>query len=350
MADLKEIQINGVVYNFKDTTARTQVGTGTPTIVDLVAGMVDTTKPYLYVGEETGYTAGDWYFYDGTEWVSGGTYGTDGGVNTNARNILKYILQRVAYTEQGMQTYVDALYQALAQAGGGSVTTTYMIMNALTHVTNSNDATGIDEGESYTATLTADTDYSIDSVVITMGGTDITSTAYSNGEINIASVTGDVIITATAIYYPTISFFIGCNAQVQDSSMKVNTVDYKRAMAYLTSQYNGGKIYTIAAGVVAIGLTDDVYPLYIPDGATKITVSCPDLSCAINVHKDENDVVTGIDGGSWSAVGGVTDYDLSSYIAQGATHLSIGFKNGSNTSLEGTTIDNTTVTIRFDNY
>lgn len=197
MADLKEIQINGVVYNFKDTTARTQVGTGTPTIVDLVADMVDTTKPYLYVGSETGYTAGDWYYYDGSAWVSGGTYGTDGGVNTNARNILKYILQRVAYTETGMQTYVNALYQALAQAGG-TVTTTYTIMNVLTNVTNSNDATGADEGDSYTATLTADTGYTIDSVVVTMGGVDVTSTVYSNGTITIASVTGDVIITAVA--------------------------------------------------------------------------------------------------------------------------------------------------------
>ena len=176
---------------------------GTPTPVSLASAMTDTSVIYLYTGTEEGYESGHWYYYNGTEWTDGGQYGADGGINTNARNILKYILERVAYTETGMQTYVNALYQALAQSGGGggSETTTYMIMNALTNVTNSNDATGCNEGDSYTATLTADTDYSIDSVVVTMGGTDITNIAYSNGTITIASVTGDVLITASAHAY-----------------------------------------------------------------------------------------------------------------------------------------------------
>lgn len=174
---------------------------GSAVVVDAVADMSDTTQAYLYVGNESGYTKGDWYYYDGTAWVSGGKYGADGGVNTNARNILKYILEKVAYTEQGMQTYVDALYQALAQGGGGGGgTTTYMIINALTHVTNSNDATGADGGDSYSGTLTVDNGYFMGTVTITMGGTDITSTAYNSTThvITIASVTGNIVITAVA--------------------------------------------------------------------------------------------------------------------------------------------------------
>lgn len=177
-------------------TATAGGGDGAPMPVDTVAEMIDTTKVYLYVGSETGYTFGDWYYYNGTAWVSGGKWGADGGVNTNARNLLDYILERVAYTETGMQVYVDALYEALAQAG--AVTTTYTITNALSHVTNSNTATGCEEGDSYTGTLTADTDYTIDTVTVTMGGIDITSTAYNNGVITIASVTGNIVITASA--------------------------------------------------------------------------------------------------------------------------------------------------------
>ena len=37
-------------------------------------------------------------------------------------------------------------------------------------------------------------------VTVTMGGTDITSTAYSNGVISIASVTGNLVITVTETY------------------------------------------------------------------------------------------------------------------------------------------------------
>lgn len=75
----------------------------------------------------------------------------------------------------------------------------YHSINAnLTGVTLSNAQTSIEDGESYTATVTPNSGYTIDSVTVTMGGTDITSTAYSNGVITIASVTGNVSITATA--------------------------------------------------------------------------------------------------------------------------------------------------------
>ena len=36
--------------------------------------MTDTDKIYVYVGSETGYINGNWYYYDGTAWVSGGVY------------------------------------------------------------------------------------------------------------------------------------------------------------------------------------------------------------------------------------------------------------------------------------
>lgn len=73
------------------------------------------------------------------------------------------------------------------------------ITNSLTHVTNSNASVSVEEGAAYTATLSADTGYTLNSVTITMGGIDITSTAYSDGNISIASVTGDIVITAVAI-------------------------------------------------------------------------------------------------------------------------------------------------------
>jgi len=47
---------------------------GSPLTAATAADMTDETKVYVYTGEEAGYTAGNWYYYDGTEWLSGGVY------------------------------------------------------------------------------------------------------------------------------------------------------------------------------------------------------------------------------------------------------------------------------------
>lgn len=230
-------------------------GDGAPMPVDTVAEMIDTTKVYLYVGSETGYTFGNWYYYDGNDWVSGGKWGADGGVNTNARNLLQYILERVAYTDTDMEVYVNALYEALAQAG--AVTTTYTITNALSHVTNSNNATGCNSGDSYSATLTAETNYAIDTVTITMGGTDITSTAYNNGVITIASVTGNVVITATAIAEPAFQYGLVDNS----SAVTGSYIDETGAIQTATSKsgYYADYINISSLSSVVVGFSGSEY-------------------------------------------------------------------------------------------
>lgn len=47
---------------------------GGPNIAQTVADMTETDKVYVYLGSETGYTAGNWYYHNGTAWVSGGVY------------------------------------------------------------------------------------------------------------------------------------------------------------------------------------------------------------------------------------------------------------------------------------
>jgi hypothetical protein len=81
---------------------------------------------------------------------------------------------------------------------GEVVAVTYTITNSLTNATNSNSASSIAEGSPYSATITANSGYELISVTVTMGGTDITASAVSGGDIYIASVTGDVVITAIA--------------------------------------------------------------------------------------------------------------------------------------------------------
>ena len=71
----------------------------------------------------------------------------------------------------------------------------YSVTNNLTNCTNSNSATQAVEGGSYSATITANSGYELSSVVVTMGGSAVSVT---NGVINIASVTGNIVITAVA--------------------------------------------------------------------------------------------------------------------------------------------------------
>lgn len=76
--------------------------------------------------------------------------------------------------------------------------TSYAITNTLTHCTTNNAATSIVSGNAYAATITAAEGYTLGTVTVTMGGTDISSTAVSGGAITVPSVTGALVITATA--------------------------------------------------------------------------------------------------------------------------------------------------------
>ena len=76
--------------------------------------------------------------------------------------------------------------------------TVYTVTNNLSHCVNNNAATNVVSGQPYAALITANTGYTLDTVTVTMGGTDITSSAVDDGAITIPAVTGNVVITATA--------------------------------------------------------------------------------------------------------------------------------------------------------
>ena len=79
---------------------------------------------------------------------------------------------------------------------GTAAAQVYTVTNNLTNVTNSNSDTTA--SGFYSATLTVVDGYSMNSVVITMGGVDITDSIYGDGGILITEVTGDIVITAVA--------------------------------------------------------------------------------------------------------------------------------------------------------
>ena len=91
----------------------------------------------------------------------------------------------------------DGTYTEIGTLEVGAIVT-YTITQNLTNVTSDYSAMSVREGESLTINLTANSGCNMSTVTVTMGGTDITSTAYSGGVVTIASVTGKIIITAVA--------------------------------------------------------------------------------------------------------------------------------------------------------
>lgn len=206
---------------------------GSPLTASTVSAMTDKKKVYVYTGSESGYTAGNWYSWNGTAWVPGGAYNSAAiqtdktlkqpdkaadsaivgqqigklkesideiknsgtGLSNTAKNLLIAILKNAVYTVN-QKTNIEALENALSTQN--TPTDAWSIVQNLTYVTSTNTAFNVKKGESYTTTIVPNTNYTINSVTVVMGGVDITNTTYNNGVITINSVTGNVTITAVA--------------------------------------------------------------------------------------------------------------------------------------------------------
>ena len=96
---------------------------------------------------------------------------------------------------------INAYRRAMIDGTPADITgPTFTITNTLSNCASSNSAGSIGINERYTATITANSGYTLDgaSVAVSMGGTDITSTAYSSGVISIPAVTGAIVISVSA--------------------------------------------------------------------------------------------------------------------------------------------------------
>lgn len=98
-----------------------------PLVASLAAQMTDTTRVYVYTGAEGGYIAGNWYYHNGTAWVSGGVYQSSGisdGSVTNAKLAQQYS-DALTTTVSGSKLYIE---DKLANASVGvSATSDYWV-------------------------------------------------------------------------------------------------------------------------------------------------------------------------------------------------------------------------------
>lgn len=115
----------------------------------------------------------------------------------------------------------------------------YSVTNNLTDCISNNSATQAVQGGSYSATITANSGYELSSIKVTMGGTDISSTAVSGGNISIADVTGNIVITAVA-------------TEIVVTPTYTNLFDPSKAT--INYRYNSSGALTAQDGYVAINI------------------------------------------------------------------------------------------------
>ena len=70
-----DTQLEGYVEQCKQyaETAKNEAY-GSPLTAATAAAMTDQSRVYVYTGSETGYTAGHWYYHNGSAWTDGGVY------------------------------------------------------------------------------------------------------------------------------------------------------------------------------------------------------------------------------------------------------------------------------------
>lgn len=105
---------------------------------------------------------------------------------------IEEVLKNVVYKSKNTSAYDAFTKMVTAVKPEGAVSA---IFN-LTNCTIDNERPYYLTGDSYTGTVTINDNTDFDSITVTMGGTDITSTAVSGMTITISEITGAIVITA----------------------------------------------------------------------------------------------------------------------------------------------------------
>lgn len=153
---------------------------------------------------------------------------------------------------------------------------TYTVTNNLTNCNNSNAATTAKKGSSYSATITASANHKLSSVTCTMGGVVQTVT---NGQINIASVTGNIVITASATKNAVVDGEHAVTYNLLNCDTSQTTESVKSGSAYSTTitPKSGYDLYVVTYTLGAN--TNDIHQLKKgTDTASSVNISIPSLT------------------------------------------------------------------------
>ena len=139
----------------------------------------------------------------------------------------------------------------------------YTVTNILTGCASSNAATTVTEGDAYYATITASSGYVLNgaTVVVKMGGTEVTALYYANGIINIPNVSGNIEITITAaVYVPSYTNVLPLALDPNTKSGVWDGIGYRNgAYASSAKPFYGTDAACWCTGAIAINPSDAIY-------------------------------------------------------------------------------------------
>lgn len=182
------------------------------------------------------------------------------GENDNERVVAWAVANGITAAE------INAFRASMISGDAGEVTVPlqeYAVTNTLTGCTSSNSATTVTEGDAYYATITASSGYVLDgaTVVVKMGGTDVTALYYSDSVINIPKVTGKIEITVTAaVYVPSYTNVLSNAVDPTTKSGVWDGIGYRNgAYASSASPYYGTDAACFCTGAIAVQPSDVIY-------------------------------------------------------------------------------------------
>lgn len=161
---------------------------------------------------------------------------------------------------------INAFRAAMISGDAGEVAAPpqeYTVTNTLTGCTSSNAATTVTGGDTYYAAITASNGYVLNgaTVMVKMGGTDVTALYYADGVINIPDVSGNIEITITAAVY--VPSYTNVLPKAVDPSTKSGVWDGKgyRNGAYASSAkpFYGADAACWCTGAIAVQPSDVIY-------------------------------------------------------------------------------------------
>lgn len=161
---------------------------------------------------------------------------------------------------------INAFRAAMISGDAGEVVVPpqeYTVTNTLVGCTSSNAATTATEGDTYYAAITASSGYVLDgaTVVVKMGGTDVTALYYANGIINIPDVSGNIEITITAaVYVPSYTNILPLALDPNTKSGVWDGIGYRNGVyASSASPFYGTDAACWCTGAIAINPSDVIY-------------------------------------------------------------------------------------------
>ncbi len=182
------------------------------------------------------------------------------GENDNEKVVAWAVANGITYAE------INAFRAAMISGDAGEVVVPpqeYTVTNTLTGCTSSNAATTVTGGDTYYAAITASNGYVLNgaTVMVKMGGTDVTALYYADGVINIPDVSGNIEITITAAVY--VPSYTNVLPKAVDPSTKSGVWDGKgyRNGAYASSAkpYYGTDAACWCTGAIAVQPSDVIY-------------------------------------------------------------------------------------------